>query len=345
MSRAQHFSTLNGLRGVCALIVPLVHVPMMTHTFGFSAVDLFFILSGVVLANSWEQRLQAGGEVRSFLIGRLRRLMPLAVLGMVLGLIANQLTGEDVHAPTVGWNLLLLPNPFGLEDGIAFTSNVALWSLSAELLVNILYAFMGRHLTNRVLTALVLCSALFMVGYAFKGLHGGHAGWANYNLVGGYGRVMLGFFAGVALCRAYRAGLLNRLPCVSGAKLLMATVVLCGLSGDLANKSLLISAVLCLVYPLLVALAMRSTTDSQEDRIYTKLADLSYPVYVLHVPVLKIVFAIGLTFGGAIGAALAVPVAYVLFLALAQTAVDRWDRPIRAALQQGLRPATGLGPA
>ncbi|HKB95401.1 MAG TPA: acyltransferase family protein, partial [Rhizomicrobium sp.] len=61
----QRFASLDGLRGVCALTVLLFHADDLFHRgpifqHGYLAVDMFFLLSGFVIALAHEDRLRAG---------------------------------------------------------------------------------------------------------------------------------------------------------------------------------------------------------------------------------------------------------------------------------------------
>src|ERR1043165_8588900 len=83
---SKRFHSLDGLRGVCALSVVLFHAadlfhygPLMPH--GFLAVDMFFILSGFVIAFRYEDALNRGLHLRAFLEARGRRLLPVYWLG------------------------------------------------------------------------------------------------------------------------------------------------------------------------------------------------------------------------------------------------------------------------
>ena len=61
--------SLDGLRGIAALIVAVYHLPGL---FGFAiphadlAVDFFFLLSGWVMAYSYEERIAQGLPARTF---------------------------------------------------------------------------------------------------------------------------------------------------------------------------------------------------------------------------------------------------------------------------------------
>lgn len=65
MSKTKHFMVLDGLRGVAALAVVCLHTseeigfgPLPAH--GYLAVDFFFMLSGVVMASAYGEKLCDG---------------------------------------------------------------------------------------------------------------------------------------------------------------------------------------------------------------------------------------------------------------------------------------------
>src|SRR5205085_12699808 len=83
------FHTLDGLRGIAALAIVLRHCDGF---FGadvlpgsYLAVDLFFVLSGFVIAFAYEDRLASGLSAWRFAWVRVVRLYPLYVLGIALG--------------------------------------------------------------------------------------------------------------------------------------------------------------------------------------------------------------------------------------------------------------------
>ena len=71
------FLGLDGLRGVCALTVMLFHADGLFHQgpifqHGYLAVDMFFLLSGFVIAFVHENRLRTGMGLARFLRVRAR---------------------------------------------------------------------------------------------------------------------------------------------------------------------------------------------------------------------------------------------------------------------------------
>lgn len=89
-----HFATLDGLRGVAALLVLLGHATAIDLSPALTlvprkllAVEFFFMLSGFVVAYAYEDRFRAGFSVREFLLRRAVRLYPMIVVGACLGTI------------------------------------------------------------------------------------------------------------------------------------------------------------------------------------------------------------------------------------------------------------------
>ncbi len=89
-------------RGVAALSVVWYHYNLSIEgiglRFGYLAVDLFFLISGFVLARRYDPDFRNGLTTAAFCWQRIKRLAPLYVLGIAIGLV-NQLTRTDYH-----WN-------------------------------------------------------------------------------------------------------------------------------------------------------------------------------------------------------------------------------------------------
>src|SRR5262249_19215172 len=157
-----------------------IHAPH--HTYfqaqgAYLAVDVFFALSGFVLAHSYERKLLTDLSLVGFMRIRLRRLYPLYFLALVVGGLIALGRGEDVTAAfTTG--LLFLPAPQG---DVLFPLNVPAWSLFFELVINFAYALTIRFLTNRALGVIIAAGAVAVVALAlsYGGMDVGW-GWANW---------------------------------------------------------------------------------------------------------------------------------------------------------------------
>jgi peptidoglycan/LPS O-acetylase OafA/YrhL len=97
----QFFTALEALRGIAAIMVMFLHtggtLGPIPANISYLAVDLFFLLSGVVLTNSYEKRLIAGQiSPTGLLLQRIIRLYPLYLLSLPIGLFSA------IHLKT-GW--------------------------------------------------------------------------------------------------------------------------------------------------------------------------------------------------------------------------------------------------
>ena len=151
------FDTLDGLRGIAAIMVMLFHagdrLPVRAVG-GYLAVDLFFALSGFVIALAYEDRLRQGFPFSRFLIVRLIRSYPMYLVGMLVG--AWLYWFDPIH-------LAMLPS-FTSPDKL-YPVNAPMWSLILELVVNLAYAAVVPVLGNRALAAILLASgAVFAKG-------------------------------------------------------------------------------------------------------------------------------------------------------------------------------------
>ena len=85
------FYTLDGIRGIAAILVMMRHtIPFFGVDFveSYLAVDIFFLLSGVVITNAYERRLQSGLSVLRFIWIRVVRMYPLYMLGSLISIVA-----------------------------------------------------------------------------------------------------------------------------------------------------------------------------------------------------------------------------------------------------------------
>jgi peptidoglycan/LPS O-acetylase OafA/YrhL len=101
---------LDALRGAAALLVLWMHLHLSHHVSiypprGHLAVDFFFMLSGYVMARTYEGHMRGGVW---FLRKRIRRLWPTVAAGSLFGLALIWRTGGDWPL-VAALNLLLIP--------------------------------------------------------------------------------------------------------------------------------------------------------------------------------------------------------------------------------------------
>ena len=227
-----HYELLDGLRGVAALLVIWYHVfeafatsPIdQKFNHGYLAVDFFFILSGFVIGYAYDDHWKMTMTVKDFVKRRLIRLHPMVVMGAILGACTFYIQGSEkwdgsqvslsVLMLAMLLNLFLIPAIPGSKvevrgNGEMYPLNGPSWSLFFEYIGNILYALFIRRLSTKSLALLVSLSGIGLAAFAISGLSGyGHlgVGWTllDYNLIGGFLRLMFSFSAGLLMSRVFK---------------------------------------------------------------------------------------------------------------------------------------------
>ena len=357
-----HYDLLDGLRGVAALMVIFYHVfeafatsPIdQRFNHGYLAVDFFFILSGFVIGYAYDDRWKTM-TTKDFIKRRLIRLHPMVVLGAVLGVIAfciqgcEKWDGTQVSISMVMLalliNLFLIPavpgsGPEIRGNGEMYPLNGPSWSLFFEYIGNIMYALFIRRMSTKALTALVVLAGIGLASFAIFNFSGaGHlgVGWTmeEYNLIGGFLRVLFSFSIGLLMSRVFKP-----IP-VKGAFWIcsLAIVVLLSMpyvgNGEaLWMNGIYDSVCAILIIPMLVYLgASGKTTDKHSARICKFLGDISYPLYMVHYPLIYLYFGWvkkeNLTFAEAWPEALALVIGSIV---LAYISLKLYDEPVRRYL-------------
>jgi peptidoglycan/LPS O-acetylase OafA/YrhL len=293
------FGALDGIRGVAALCV------VVRHTAGFwgkfympyndLAVDLFFLLSGVVIANAYEGRLAKGLALRDFVNIRLQRFYPLYALGTVIG-VAGVLALPSMAISQWSWSFLgvstvlgalMLPTFNLLHPAYLFPLNRPGWSLFFELVVNIVFALTWRKLSVRMLSVVVGLSALAMVAATiWYGELG--TGWSWRHIVGGVPRVGFSFFGGVLMYRFLKE---HPKPIPFSPWFLLAALPLIFLAPAWWGEPYELFCVLA-VFPAMVWVALHSEPSPQAQPAFSFLGRISYPIYAIHGPLYILVFRV-----------------------------------------------------
>ncbi|WP_304559716.1 acyltransferase family protein [Sphingomonas immobilis] len=328
--RQRKFYTLDGLRGVAAIAVAMFHfaplvAPVMLGS-SYLAVDLFFLMSGFVIAYSYERKFASGMGVGKFMLVRVIRLYPMYILGtaiFALPIAAALLMRKDLVWTVGGFStamasaLLMLPSPpIPGKSLTLFVLNPPAWSLFYELLSNLLFAAIFPVLSDRIVKLLIAVSALGLVAsaFAFGNLEGG-AHWNDF--VVGFARVGFSFFLGVLLCRLHR---LKRLPAwrVPPVMILIASVAVLSISVSAGARPFFDLFAVIALFPLLVIAALANEPKANI-RAYTVPGLISYPLYTIHMPALALVTGVMAKFtGGRVEQfAPAIGIALIVVLALA----------------------------
>jgi peptidoglycan/LPS O-acetylase OafA/YrhL len=336
------FHALDLLRGVAAILVVLYHkreLPL-TGTSVYLSVDLFFLLSGVVVTSAYAERMAAGWSVTRFMLVRVIRLWPLYMLGTLISLMAALLSLAWGVPPF--WNgslvkitlfaFFFLPGVHQWQ-GIMFPLNAAAWSLFAELVVNLFFAIIYRARLARLWPLFTVLAAA-LLGFEIYHMGTSHdLDIGAFNVLPGVARALFSFSAGVLVYQAWKAGLLKgfRLSAVAALLAFLAMILPIPTGTRVATVWALLT--IGLGFPVLVALATNARPGPAIRRWSAISGRLSYPVYTIHLPaftLLEVVWgrqeppAIGYWLVGVAVLAVALP-------------LDRYvDAPIRRRLSRWL---------
>ena len=343
--KSHAFETLDVIRGLAAVVVAERHLSRFFGDVilpgGYFAVDIFFVLSGFVLAHAYEQRLRSGLGVGRFFCIRLIRLYPLYLVAWLVGVIAVYLKADPMqHVPADGhvWltalcALFFVPmlaafNPYA--HGNVMPLNYPAWTLPLELLANIGHALLAPRLSNRLLAAVLGVAAIALLA---TGDHYGtlDVGFSTGNFWGGFARVGFSYFAGVAL---YRVWQWRPHPDVSLLFVLTMLATLFVVPVAPSWRLYYDVGMTVLFIPYLIYAAASVRLGALSARILLPLGAASYAYYVLHVPFAE--FCEGMARHVGIGLLDYTPWSGImLFAALLGITLmldARYDRPLRKAL-------------
>ncbi|UOQ67268.1 acyltransferase family protein [Hymenobacter volaticus] len=310
LSAKPHYPILDGLRGVAAIIVVTFHLtePLGTGhldilvNHGYLAVDFFFLLSGFVIGYAYDDRWPKM-SIGTFFKRRIERLQPMVVLGMVLGAIGFYFTDSTIwpliHTVPL-WKMLLvlligctiLPVPLSLDIRgwqEMHPLNSVGWSLFFEYVANILYAIGVRKLSNTALSMLVFVAAIALAHLAITSPAGDVSGGWTLNVEQvrvGITRTIYPFFAGLLLSRIGKPTRIKY--AFLWCSLLLALVLYMPRIGGAEHvwmNGVYEAVCIILLFPLIVYLGASGMIHTQTEGGLCKfLGDISYPLYMVHYP-------------------------------------------------------------
>jgi peptidoglycan/LPS O-acetylase OafA/YrhL len=291
---------------------------------------------------------------------RLIRLHPMLVMGAVMGFMAFALVGFerwDGTAAPLNWvmmalllTMFMIPAVPGIPyevrgNGEMFPLNGPAWSLFFEYIGNILYALFIRRLSTKMLSVLTIVlgvlHAWFFVGdvsgYGMMGV-----GWTidEVNFWGGLLRMLFPFTLGMLLARTFKPKKVRGAFWVCSLVLIALFSVPYIESAGAVNLNCLYEFIcVAFIFPALVWLgACGSITEGNKTthRINKALGDLSYPLYIVHYPIMYIFYAWLIdneiyTLSQCFGVATLVVLSSIL---LAILSLKLYDEPIRRWLSK-----------
>ena len=369
-----HYELLDGLRGVAAILVLFYHIfegfsfaevtngagdgIIRTLNHGHIAVDFFFILSGFVISYAYDDRWNKMNTWQ-FFKRRLIRLHPMLIMGAIIGCLAFASVGferwDGSTAPT-GWvmtalllTMFMIPTVPGLPyevrgNGEMFPLNGPGWSLFFEYIGNILYALFMRRMSTRILTTftilLGIAHAWFFIGNV-SGYDMIGVGWTidEVNFWGGLVRMLFPFSMGMLIARTFKPRKVKGAFWICSVTLVVLfSVPYIASSGAISLNSLYEFICIAFIFPMLVWLGACGTASGTTGMMNRVLGELSYPLYIVHYPIMYIFYAWLIknniyTLDNCLGVAALVIVSSI---ALAFLCLKLYDEPVRRWLTRKL---------
>jgi peptidoglycan/LPS O-acetylase OafA/YrhL len=288
---------LTGIRGVAAFLVMLYHYAT-TPTFpgfhlaelskGYLCVDLFFVLSGFVLALRYGDRFKrtlSRSSYAAFLQARIARLYPAYVVITLLYYAKWVFNISGTNA-----------TPYRLQDFVANALFVQSWGFPVRPIIGdswsvsvecfaylafplLVFAALGRsRIAAPALTATAAGMLIFITCTGY-GVNGPLDAYRNDDSLLPLVRCLAGFSSGMVAFRAARAPLCRRFlaaPATPFLVLFLLAVALWADKTDLVSVLLLPPLVACLYFDACLGRALFG------NRLIHHLGEISYSLYLLH---------------------------------------------------------------
>ena len=280
----QRLLGLDALRGLAAIAVLVFHLGF--PVFGAHlAVDFFFMLSGFVMARTYEQRLQSGvmGPV-AFMKVRYKRLWGWMALGTSIGLVGVVLSGGASVQAFVSFAFMVALLPALNMPAMPYFLNVPLWSIVYELVANAAHALGLARMGKKSLAVFAiacfagLCWATIVAGFPRGGFVEYH--WTSLFKVGA------SYTLGILIWRLWGDTPPIKVPFAAAFVALPAYCVFI----YFWNLSLAPLFFIAVLSPLMMFGGMGAQFESDVAKRWAKtLGDISFPLYAVHLPLIMLI--------------------------------------------------------
>ena len=285
MDPGARITSLDGLRGIAAMSVmafhfnifflPQARIPFLGHA--YLAVDLFFLLSGFVMAHVYGRLLASNWRMhwRRFALARFARIYPLFLITTLALAVLVALYRVPTNLVSLSGRSLALQLPLMQQWCSGLSWNYPSWSISTEAEAYLYFVLSaGLLLTGKYPRLMAVCC---IAGLAILSLS--DEGSLNYFVgVRALLRTIAGFSLGVLLYRAHcrRAEFPRHWAGV-------LAVALTGAAATTRMDFLAVCAFACLIYYSVPAKNVFGKLLNS--RALAALGRWSYSIYLLHAPV------------------------------------------------------------
>jgi peptidoglycan/LPS O-acetylase OafA/YrhL len=313
---------LDALRGLAALGVALYHFqhfggdrayyPLASvqpfewlYTRGWCLVDFFFLISGMVFTHTYMDAIaDRTVSARGFFILRLSRIYPLHLATLLVCAILQWRMLWMGQAPIIYpkadlyhfvLNLFLLQNGT-FEEGYSY--NGASWSVATEVFAYVLFFWASFRFAKSYVVGAVIMLMLGMVTY--------HAHWSFPFLNETVARTLIGFFTGSLLFLGIRAVEVSGhakklgylcLAVLAGVGVMAGRVGYDAFVGGAGYRTAVPHVLGVFPLVLAAALTLPFLRRALSLRPLTYLGDISYAIYLLHVPIQMAVLSVARAHG------------------------------------------------
>lgn len=323
----RHFAALDGWRGFCATMVALFHLEAYSHfrmlgivRNAYLFVDFFFVLSGFVIAANYALDLRGGFGTGRFMLLRLGRLYPLhvATLGFLVVLeclpfVLHRLAPGSVPFSTQDRGIgslvinLLMLQATGIDRSL--TWNFPSWSVSAELWTYLLFAVLANALpAGRLVKLLVLVAlaAPIVLGFVSPRNMDATYDFGLIRAIGGFSAGVIGYALYQRIADLADGRSLSRAGW-TGIELACVTLVVIFVSFAGTSMLSLVGPAVFLLAVLVFSVEGGAVSALLRSRPALRLGVLSYSIYMVHVPVLRLLMMTIHTIERTLGVTLTTP--------------------------------------
>lgn len=331
MGSKPRFERLDGLRGVAAVMVLLGHVTSIIFINTVVphkelAVLFFFMLSGFVLSYAYEEKIYNGLSFGEFWTARLIRLYPMVLLSSFVGILYFTILDPTFRITlrsslAISLNMLCLPAHFWAHFSFGdFPLNPPEWSLFFEFVESALFAVIFVRLkTSFVTIGFLVLAVLYFVSQISPIPR-------DLSLLANLLEATSAFLGGIWTWR-----LQHKMPRyqIHAAWLAIAVAVPTILpSGGDAWISLMCMLV---IFPAVISFGSQGI--GKGNPLERFLGDISYPLYIVHWPVVLLVLHF---IQGHSAQAIAATACILCALAAAWACLQLYDLPVRRFLSARL---------